>query len=244
MCYNLGADPDKTIAEQMAYDSPRNSSLATDSTVYGHLYQWGRIADGHQRRDSPKAKGGDSIKVYDYSGYREQVHPDSSYYGHFLYLGTDSENSGNWRPNIGLAEIAWRVDGYWNDPCPSGWLLPTSHHYRAIIDGYSSLLRKENATSNTIIQTALTDPTPGFEFKPDGTTTTLFLPLVGMRSIASSNSLPTTTGNRGPYWTSETIGAQAYALQVRHDAVSKCVDCLVMSPLRRGYGGAVRCVKF
>jgi hypothetical protein len=243
MCYNLGADPDKTIDEQKVYTPNPNTAVTTDSTVYGHLFQWGRIADGHQRRDSPLAKGGSGIKLHDYSSYREQVRPDSSYYGHFLYLNTDSENSGNWRPNDGLADIVWRPDAIWNDPCPPGWLLPTSIHFRAIIDGYSSLLSKENATSNTITQTALDAPTKGFEFKPDGVTTPLFLSFGGFHLLNLGNLYASNA--RGVYWTSEPIGAQSYALELRYEGSgAKCVDCLMLSPLRRAYGAAVRCVKF
>jgi hypothetical protein len=51
--YNLGADP--------TYDTPKKQIkyLAdcafnkTDATVWGDLYQWGRIADGHEKRTSP-----------------------------------------------------------------------------------------------------------------------------------------------------------------------------------------------
>ncbi|MDR1591730.1 MAG: fibrobacter succinogenes major paralogous domain-containing protein, partial [Prevotellaceae bacterium] len=51
--YNLGADP--------AYDTPKKQIeyLATCSVtdaikVYGDLYQWGRVADGHEKRTSEK----------------------------------------------------------------------------------------------------------------------------------------------------------------------------------------------
>jgi hypothetical protein len=47
-----------TIAEQMNYTPTPNTGNSTDTTVYGHLYQWGRIADGHQLRNSSAVNGG------------------------------------------------------------------------------------------------------------------------------------------------------------------------------------------
>ena len=75
----------------------------TDSDSYGHLYQWGRLTDGHQIRTSGTTE---TLSTTDEPGH-----------GDFIL------SSGDWRDpqNNNL----WQgVDGI-NNPVPPGWRLPT-----------------------------------------------------------------------------------------------------------------------
>jgi len=71
MCFNLGAS-NQTIASQKTTSIPRTANgavanaylhSANERDTYGDLYQWGRIADGHERRDliSLNGTGGDVV---------------------------------------------------------------------------------------------------------------------------------------------------------------------------------------
>jgi hypothetical protein len=52
MKYNLGADPTlNTPKKQMGYMVTRAKN-SLDANVLGDLYQWGRVADGHEKRNS------------------------------------------------------------------------------------------------------------------------------------------------------------------------------------------------
>ena len=85
------------------------SQVATDSTdanAYGDLYQWGRGADGHQCRNSDTTF---TLSSTDQPGH-----------GNFI-LAPDSPNDWRSPQNDGLWQV---VDGV-NNPCPTGYRLPT-----------------------------------------------------------------------------------------------------------------------
>ncbi len=85
----------------------------TDSEAYGDLYQWGRLADGHEKRNSPSIIGTSSKDVP----------------GHGNFLIVDVSTLDPYSPND------WRMpqnDNLWqgatgtNNPCPDGFRLPTA----------------------------------------------------------------------------------------------------------------------
>ncbi|TVR82248.1 MAG: hypothetical protein EA412_01910 [Chitinophagaceae bacterium] len=83
-----------------------------DSQAYGDLFQWGRLADGHQIRTSPVTTVESSTDVP----------------GHGDFISTMSTTN-DWRnpQNNGL----WQGDGGINDPCPAGWRVPTEGELNA-----------------------------------------------------------------------------------------------------------------
>ncbi|MDR1591275.1 MAG: fibrobacter succinogenes major paralogous domain-containing protein [Prevotellaceae bacterium] len=106
--YNLGADP--------AYDTPKkqieylaNCSTAEAVNVWGDLYQWGRIADGHEKRDAasyttygalsaPTDLDATTGQVIDNTGGYSKSATDQKY-GHYI-IGKDedgTDNDNNWR---------------------------------------------------------------------------------------------------------------------------------------------------
>ncbi|MDR1591410.1 MAG: fibrobacter succinogenes major paralogous domain-containing protein [Prevotellaceae bacterium] len=100
--YNLGADPTyNTPKKQIEYLATCNPST-TDATVIGDLYQWGRRADGHEKR-ATAAYGGDgnatnqgALSGADLDVTTGQVaNTATGKYGHFIK--TNSSYDFDWR---------------------------------------------------------------------------------------------------------------------------------------------------
>ncbi len=138
------------------------SQAATTSnnfSAYGDLYQWGRFSDGHQCRNSPTTSTLSSS--------------DQPEHGNFITTAS------NWRSpsNNNL----WQgVDGV-NNPCPSGYRLPTSFEFIAEIQSWSS----NNSTG------AFASP--------------LKLPVAGYRDLGFGSLINVSAV--GYYWTSTTSGS-------------------------------------
>ncbi len=85
----------------------RAATSSTDTVAYGDLYQWGRGADGHQKR----ASGTTSTLC----------NSDTPGHGNFI-LGTFESNS-DWRSPQN--DNLWQGVNGVNNPCPPGYRLPT-----------------------------------------------------------------------------------------------------------------------
>ena len=81
----------------------RVATSLTDSNAYGDLYQWGRLADGHEKRTSGTTT---TLATTDTPGH-----------GDFIIT------SGDWR-NPQNNNLWQGADGI-NNPAPPGWRLPT-----------------------------------------------------------------------------------------------------------------------
>jgi uncharacterized protein (TIGR02145 family) len=138
----------------------RPATSLTDSQSYGDLYQWGRRSDGHQCRNS-------STTTF-------QSTSNSPEYGLFIIQGQNYD----WRnpKNDGL----WQGLNGINNPCPSGYRIPTSSEWRAEINSW--IPKNQNAAINSILK----------------------LPTAGYRNGVTSNIQSTTTGS---YWSSGVRGS-------------------------------------
>ena len=143
------------------------SQVATsisDILAYGDLYQWGRRADGHQCRTSPTTAILSSV--------------DQPPHGDFIIDPAVPGNPGNWRSpeNVNL----WQGVNGVNNPCPSGYRVPTQSEFDL-----------EKATWSTL------NVAGGFG-------STLKLNAGGGRG--SSGIIGGQVGSVGTYWTSTTSG--------------------------------------
>ena len=139
------------------------ATSSTDAAAYGDLYQWGRGADGHQCRNSATTI---MLSSTDQPGT-----------GNFITI-----NSGNcdWRSpqNINL----WQGVNGVNNPCPSGYRIPTGTEINA---------ERLSWSENTSIG-AFASP--------------LKFPMAGLRTISGSL---VNVGTLGSYWSSTVSGTKS-----------------------------------
>jgi len=176
---NMGAHPCAncwTVDEQVAY----LSSGSTDATIYGGTFQWGRLTDGHQMRNSATLSGATSPTPTP---------------GHNMFI---TSSGGSWYSGAN-AGLLWNQGATGapvksaNDPCPGGWRVPTELELTAL----SSNTVQWNASSGT-----------GLLLRPSfASSWTLFLPASGARAF--SNGLYNSVGTYGYYWSSGYSGNNA-----------------------------------
>jgi hypothetical protein len=85
----------------------RAATSSADSLAFGDLYQWGRRADGHQCRTSPTTATLSST--------------DQPAHGDFIIV-----SSGNYDWRSPQNDNLWQGVNGTNNPCPSGYRLPTN----------------------------------------------------------------------------------------------------------------------
>jgi len=95
------------------------ATSSTDPAALGYLYQWGRGNDGHQLRTSLNTENTSNSDV-----------PGHSYF----ILSQDPPY--DWRVNQ-ITDLWNGVNGI-NNPCPSGFRLPTSTEFQEELAGWSS----------------------------------------------------------------------------------------------------------
>lgn len=171
------------------------ATSSTDSAAYGDLYQWGRAADGHQIRTSGTTA---TLATSNTPGH-----------GNFI---TNFRVPYDWRSPQN--DNLWQGVSGTNNPCPSGYRLPTEAEWDAERKSWSS----NNAAG------AFASP--------------LKLPVAGSRD--SSNGKLRYVGCEGYYWSS-TVGGEHgdfYARFLNFESSNALV-----SSLARGIASSVRCLK-
>ena len=98
----------------------RTATSSTDSLAFGDLYQWGRAADGHQKRNSPTT---DTLS-------------SSNQPGHGAFI--KSNHDANWEWHSPHNFDLWQGEDGVNNPCPPGYRLPTEAEWQKEIQSWSS----------------------------------------------------------------------------------------------------------
>ncbi|MDI6400615.1 FISUMP domain-containing protein [Balneolaceae bacterium ANBcel3] len=98
----------------------RAATSSTEEQAYGDLYQWGRAADGHQRRDSDKT-----------STISSSDQPD-----HGIFITSNSGANYDWRSPQN--DDLWQGVNGINNPCPPGYRLPAEAEWKAERSSWSS----------------------------------------------------------------------------------------------------------
>jgi uncharacterized protein (TIGR02145 family) len=143
------------------------ATSSTDAASYGDLYQWGKRADGHQCRNSPVTS--------------TLSNTDRPPHGNFIrtinlpYDWRSPQNNNLWQGVNGV-----------NNPCPSGYRLPTD----------SELNEERTSWGSNNAAGAFASP--------------LKLPVAGVR-LVSDGSLGD-VGTSGYYWSSTVSGILSYYL--------------------------------
>jgi uncharacterized protein (TIGR02145 family) len=225
------------------------------------LYQWGRVNDGHEKRGSALASYSGvyySGKVAD-SGTGITDYPwNQANTGSGQFIKTVSAQDYNWAFGVAAVsrDILWRNYRFANnDPCSkikddgisyeparptsgqntaanTNWRIPTVDEWSSIYRGNSAAGALADATANTWVW--YNDKGKGMEIRPDGSTTTLFLPAGGHRNV---DGLLVYQGGHGHYWSSSVRGTNAYYLNFNSGVVISAYGH------HRGYGLALRCIK-
>jgi uncharacterized protein (TIGR02145 family) len=170
------------------------ATSSTDPASYGDLYQWGRGADGHQIRTSATTS---TLSATDVPGH-----------GNFITIISQLTD---WRSPQN--DNLWQGETGVNNPCPTGFRLPTSVEWNEERSSWSSL-----------------DAAGAFA-------SPLKLPVAGIRY--NSNGSLDKSGSFGFYWSSTVVGAYSRSLHF----YSYNGGNAYMDYNYRAYGFSVRCIK-
>ena len=145
------------------------ATSSTDANAYGDLYQWGRAADGHESRTSATTSTNATSAV---------PNDGNAWDGFFI---TEVSSPYDWLTP--QDDNLWQGVSGTNNPCPSGYRLPTEAEWEAERTSWSS----NNAAG------AFASP--------------LKLPVAGLRD--SSDGSLFDVGSGGNYWSSAVGGANS-----------------------------------
>ncbi len=155
----------------------RAATSSTDAQSYGSLYQWGRGSDGHQ---CVNRYAGDGVTTSSTNGNNSST--DTPGHGDFI---TEGSSPYDWRSpqNNNL----WQGVNGINNPCPSGYRLPTE----AELNAERAIFPTQNASGayNSVLK----------------------LPVAGIRN--GSNGSLLVVGTNGLYWSSTVSGTSALSLR-------------------------------
>ena len=203
--------------------------------AYGWLYQWGRLSDGHQytawggqpapalstaipNTTSGLAFTGDANPV------TTPVSVNSPNTAYFI-TNTNGANDFDWlsTPITGTTTNLW--DGTMqNNPCPTGFRLPTGGTYTGIPDGNGVI---QGEWAHLINLAGITNYTTA-------ASSVLHLPAAGYRSTGGTLNYQ---GSYGFYWSSSPYSTYAYYLYFDSGSVNPT------SIGNRANGFSVRCLK-
>jgi uncharacterized protein (TIGR02145 family) len=130
----------------------RAATSSSDALSFGDLYQWGRLADGHQCRNSETTS---SLSTTDSPGHGNFIIEDAS-----PYDWRDPQENDLWQGVNGI-----------NNPCPVGYRIPTAaeiqeelseNNINNVADAFASPLKLPTAGSRDRISGNVTVSSVGY----------------------------------------------------------------------------------
>jgi uncharacterized protein (TIGR02145 family) len=92
------------------------ATAPNDADAYGDLFQWGRLDDGHQKRNSSVTN---TLSSTDVPGHNKFITTTSPY---------------DWRSTKN--DLLWQGVSGINNPCPTGWRLPTQAEFNNEVNSW------------------------------------------------------------------------------------------------------------
>lgn len=116
--------------------APNAATSFSDFANYGDMFQWGRLADGHQLIN----RGATNAETTAVNGPPSATLSSSDIPGHALFI--TSATPFDWRSPKN--DNLWQGVSGINNPCPEGWRIPTTEEWTAenianISAGYTQL---------------------------------------------------------------------------------------------------------
>lgn len=182
----------------------RVATSSTDFQSYGDLFQWGRGDDGHQTITWGSWSTGNTS-----SATTTLSSTDNPGNGNFIIISSPPYD---WRS--GQNATLWQGVNGVNNPCPSGWRLPT------VTELESERLSWSQSNSTGAFASQLKWSTPG------------------TRAATVGNTL-SNTGSNGNIWSSTIFNTQSRILFFGSASASTAT----VASLYRGEGANVRCIK-
>jgi hypothetical protein len=112
------------------------ASSLTDYEAYGDLFQWGRLADGHQIIVRNGPTDADASGLNGTASFNPVEYSSSDVPGHSKFIPNQAYPA-DWR-NPGN-DLLWQGVNGINNPCPLGWRIPTSDDWTA--EGLTTLTK-------------------------------------------------------------------------------------------------------
>ncbi|MGM0650959.1 MAG: hypothetical protein ACQES1_10700, partial [Bacteroidota bacterium] len=154
----------------------QQATSSTDYDAYGALFQWGRLSDGHECINWNSSTGSDGAE----QSNETLTTSSSDYPGHSDFI-LAPDDPHDWRDPQN--ETLWQDVSGTNNPCPSGYRIPTEAELTAEMNSWDS---QDAAGANG---SPLKFPVAGYRYYSDG-------------------SLDN-TGSNGYYWSSTVDGTFA-----------------------------------
>ncbi len=182
----------------------RAATSANDLYAYGCLYQWGRGNDGHAGILWISSTDGIGINTY-----TTILSTSSTTINSLFIYAPNSPNNWLVTANTNL----WQSTTQTNNPCPSGFRLPTLTEFTAEVNAYS--LTTANLAYNSI-----------FKFTT-----------AGLRHSNTLNAIVNYEGTEGNYWTSSVYPLDGDSYGRKFTTNSSFLN------FNRAVGNSVRCIK-